>query len=224
MYRNQKTTTKNKTNMSNNIPLVVKKLLERNKEKLDTSGYIQFGKSIELENTFVSERNKNFNFKWVDGLQLLPEGVKVWFSSEDTTDIIWEHLHLIEDENLINEIKKTLENMLEKTTTEKAQEYINIERTMHERGIEIVRELLKEQNITEDNALEFDWENGDAPCMVSDEFEDDVCDCYITKIYLDCDYIYADLHAYYLQEDVYRILLNNAQNVCWGDIMEFLTY
>ena len=210
--------------MSNNIPLVVKKLLERNKEKLDTSGYIQFGKSIELENTFVSERNKNFNFKWVDGLQLLPEGVKVWFSSEDTTDIIWEHLHLIEDENLINEIKKTLENMLEKTTTEKAQEYINIERTMHERGIEIVRELLKEQNITEDNALEFDWENGNAPCMVSDEFDDDVCDCYITKIYLDGDYIYADLHAYYLQEDVYRVLLNNAQNVCWGDIMEFLTY
>ena len=210
--------------MSNNIPLVVKKLLESNKEKLDTSGYIQFNKSIELKNTFVSERNKNFNFKWVDGLQLLPEGVKVWFSSEDTTDIIWEHLHLIEDENLINEIKKTLENMLEKTTTEKAQEYINIERTMHERGIEIVRELLKEQNITEDNALEFDWENGNAPCMVSDEFDDDVCDCYITKIYLDGDYIYADLHAYYLQEDVYRVLLNNAQNVCWGDIMEFLTY
>lgn len=210
--------------MSNNIPLVVKKLLERNKEKLDTSGYIQFDKSIELKNTFVSERNKNFNFKWVDGLQLLPEGVKVWFSSEDTTDIIWEHLHLIEDENLINEIKKTFENMLEKTTIEKAQEYINIERTMHERGIEIVRELLKEQNITEDNALEFDWENGDAPCMVSDEFDDDVCDCYITKIYLDGDYIYADLHAYYLQEDVYRVLLNNAQNVCWGDIMEFLTY
>ena len=210
--------------MSNNIPLVVKKLLERNKEKLDTSGYIQFDKSIELKNTFVSERNKNFNFKWVDGLQLLPEGVKVWFSSDDTTDIIWEHLHLIEDENLINEIKQTFENMLEKTTTEKAQEYINIERTMHERGIEIVRELLKEQNITEENALEFDWENGNAPCMVSDEFDDDVCDCYITKIYLDGDYIYADLHAYYLQEDVYRVLLNNAQNVCWGDIMEFLTY
>lgn len=224
MYRNQKTTTKNKTNMSNNIPLVVKKLLERNKEKLDTSGYIQFDKSIELKNTFVSERNKNFNFKWVDGLQLLPEGVKVWFSSDDTTDIIWEHLHLIEDENLINEIKQTFENMLEKTTTEKAQEYINIERTMHERGIEIVRELLKEQNITEENALEFDWENGNAPCMVSDEFDDDVCDCYITKIYLDGDYIYADLHAYYLQGDVYRVLLNNAQNVCWGDIMEFLTY
>lgn len=210
--------------MNNNIPLVVKKTLESIKEKLDTSGYIQFNKSIELKNTFVSERNKNFNFKWVDGLQLLPEGVKVWFSSDDTTDIIWEHLHLIEDENLINEIKQTLDNMLEKTTTEKAQEYINIERTMHERGIEIVRELLKEQNITEDNALEFDWENGDAPCMVSDEFDDDVCDCYITKIYLDGDYIYADLHAYYLQEDVYRVLLNNAQNVCWGDIMEFLTY
>ena len=210
--------------MSNNIPLVVKKLLERNKEKLDTSGYIQFDKSIELKNTFVSERNKNFNFKWVDGLQLLPDGVKVWFSSEDTTDIIWEHLHLIEDENLINEIKQTFENMLEKTTIEKAQEYINLERTMHERGLEIVRELLKEQNITEDNALEFDWENGDAPCMVSDEFDDDVCDCYITKIYLDGDYIYADLHAYYLQGDVYRVLLNNSQNVCWGDIMEFLTY
>lgn len=208
--------------MSNNIPLVVKKLLESNKQKLDTSGYIQFDKSIELKNTFVSERNKNFNFKWVDGLQLLPDGVKVWFSSEDTTDIIWEYLHLIEDENLINEIKQTLENMLEKITIEKAQEYINLERGMHERGIEIVRELLKELNITKEKPLVFDWENGNAPCMVSDEFEDDVCDCYITKIYLDGDYIYADLHAYYLQEDAYRVLLNNAQNVCWGDIMEFL--
>lgn len=211
--------------MNNNIPLVVKKLLESNKEKLDTSGYIQFNKSILLEKVFVSERLKNFEFKWVDGLQLLPEGVKVWFSSADTADIIWEHLHLIDDENLINEIKQRLENMLGKTTTEKAQEYINLERSMHERGIEIVRELLKEQNITEDNALEFDWENGNAPCMVSDEFGEDVCDCYITKIYLDGDdYIYADLHAYYLQEDAYRVLLNNAQNVCWGDIMEFLTY
>ena len=168
--------------MNNNIPLVVKKTLESNKEKLDTSGYIQFTKSIELKNAFVSEQNKNFNFKWVDGLQLLPEGVKVWFSSENTTDIIWEYLHLIEDENLINEIKKTLENMLEKTTIEKAQEYINTERTMHERGVKIVRELLKWLNFTKENPLVFDWENGDAPSMISGDFEDDVCDCYITKI------------------------------------------
>lgn len=210
--------------MSNNIPLVVKKTLERNKQILDTSGYIQFDKSIELKNTFVSERNKNFKFKWVDGLQLLPDGVKVWFSSEDTTDIIWEHLHLIEDENLINEIKKTLENMLKNTIQKQAQEYINIQRTMHERGLKIVRELLKEQNITKENPLIFDWEDGDAPSMISGDFEDDVCDCYITKIYLDGDYIYADLHAYYLQDDQYRVLLNNELNVDWGDIMEFLTY
>ena len=208
--------------MSNNIPLVVKKLLESNKDRLDTSGYIQFNKSIELKNTFVSERNKNFNFKWVDGLQLLPEGVKVWFSSDDTTDIIWEHLHLIEDENLINEIKQTLENMLEKTTTEKAQEYINIQRTMHEKGLKIVRELLKEQNITKENPLIFNWEDGDAPSMISGDFADDICDCYITRIYLDGDYIFADLHAYYLQDDLYNILLNNEHNVDWGDIMEFL--
>jgi hypothetical protein len=208
--------------MSNNIPLVVKKLLERNKEKLDTSGYIQFNKSIELKNTFVSERNKNFNFKWVDGLQLLPEGVKVWFSSEDTTDIIWEHLHLIEDENLINEIKKTFENMLEKTTIEKAQEYINLERTMHKRGIEIVRELLKGRGITKEYPLTFNWEDGDAPSMISGDFDEDLCDCYITRIYLDGDYIFADLHAYYLQDDLYNILLNNENNVDWGDIMEYL--
>jgi hypothetical protein len=208
--------------MNNNIPLVVKKVLESNKDRLDTSGYIQFNKSIELKNTFVSERNKNFNFKWVDGLQLLPEGVKVWFSSEDTTDIIWEHLHLIEDENLINEIKKTLENMLENTIQKQAQEYINIQRTMHERGLKIVRELLKEQNITKENPLIFDWEDGDAPSMVSGDFDDDLCDCYITKIYLDGDYIYADLHAYYLQDDRYQVLLNNEHNVDWGDIMEYL--
>jgi hypothetical protein len=208
--------------MSNNIPLVVKKLLESNKDRLDTSGYIQFDKSIELKNTFVSERNKNFNFKWVDGLQLLPDGVKVWFSSEDTTDIIWEHLHLIEDENLINEIKKTLENMLENTIQKQAQEYINIQRTMHEKGLKIVRELLKEQNITKENPLIFDWEDGDAPSMISGDFDDDLCDCYITKIYLDGDYIYADLHAYYLQDDRYQVLLNNEHNVDWGDIMEYL--
>jgi hypothetical protein len=209
--------------MSNNIPLVVKKLLENNKEKLDTSGYIQFDKSIELKKSFiVSKQNEHFDLKWVDGLQLLPEGVKVWFSSENTTDIIWEYLHLIENENLINEIKKTLNNMLGNTITKDAYEYIKIERSMHERGLYIVRELLNEQNITKENPLVFDWKNGNAPCMVSDEFEDDVCDCYITKIYLDGDYIYADLHAYYLQEDVYGILLDNAQNVCWGDIMEFL--
>ncbi len=208
--------------MNNNIPLVVKKTLESNKEKLDTSGYIQLTKSIELTNTFVSEQNKNFDFKWVDGLQLLPEGVKVWFSSDNTTDIIWEYLHLIEDENLINEIKQTLENMLEKITIEKAQEYINIQRTMHERGLKIVRELLKELNITKEKPLVFDWEDGDAPSMISGDFEDDICDCYITKIYLDGDYIYADLHAYYLQDDRYRVLLNNEHNVDWGDIMEFL--
>lgn len=208
--------------MSNNIPLVVKKLLESNKQKLDASGYIQFNKSILLENVFVSERNKNFNFNWVDGLQLLPEGVKVWFSSVDTADIIWEYLHLIENENLINEIKQKLENMLEKTITEKAQEYINIERTMHERGLQIVRELLKEKGITKENPLTFNWEDGDAPSMVSGEFDDDLCDCYITKIYLDGNYIYADLHAYYLQDDVYNLLLNNENNVCWGDIMEYL--
>lgn len=208
--------------MSNNIPLVVKKLLESNKEKLDTSSYIQFNKSIELKNTFVSERNKNFNFKWVDGLQLLPEGVKVWFSSTDTADIIWEYLHLIDNENLINEIKQTLENMLENTIQKQAQEYINIQRTMHERGLKIVRELLKEKNITKENPLIFDWEDGDAPSMISGDFEDDVCDCYITKIYLDGDYIYADLHAYYLQDDQYRVLLNNELNVDWGDIMEYL--
>ena len=208
--------------MNNNIPLVVKKVLESNKDRLDTSGYIQFNKSIELKNTFVSERNKNFNFKWVDGLQLLPEGVKVWFSSDDTTDIIWEHLHLIEDENLINEIKKTLENMLENTIQKQAQEYSNIQRTMHERGLKIVRELLKEQNITKENPLIFDWEDGDAPSMVSGDFDDDLCDCYITKIYLDGDYIYADLHAYYLQDDRYQVLLNNEHNVDWGDIMEYL--
>jgi hypothetical protein len=208
--------------MNNNIPLVVKKVLESNKDRLDTSGYIQFNKSIELKNTFVSERNKNFNFKWVDGLQLLPEGVKVWFSSDDTTDIIWEHLHLIEDENLINEIKKTLENMLENTIQKQAQEYINIQRTMHERGLKIVRELLKEQNITKENPLIFDWEDGDAPSMISGDFDDDLCDCYITKIYLDGDYIYADLHAYYLQDDRYQVLLNNEHNVDWGDIMGYL--
>ena len=207
--------------MSNNITLVVKQLLENNKERLNESGYIQFDKSIELKNAFVSERNKNFNLNWVDGLQLLPEGVKVWFSSENSTEVIWEYLHFIENENLINEIKNKAENMLDNTIKRQAQEYIDIERNMHKRGLEIVLALLKDQNITSENPLVFDWENGDAPSIVSDKFDDDVCDCYITKLYLDDNYIYADLHAYYLGEDT-QVLLNNEHNVVWGDIMEYL--
>lgn len=207
--------------MSNNIPLVVKKLLENNKQKLDESGYIQFDKSIVLKNSFVGEQNKLFKLHWVDGVQLLPQGVKVWFSTENSGDIVWEYLHLIEDENLINEIQKKLENMLEKTLKKQAQEYLDIERNMHKRGLEIVRELLKEQNITSENPLVFDWRNGDAPCIVSDKFEEDVCDCYITQIYLVGDYIYADLRACYLGDDT-QVLLNNEHNVVWGDIIDYL--
>ena len=207
--------------MSNNIPLVVKKLLENNKQNLDKSGYIQFDKSIELKNPFVSERKKDFNLKWVDGLQILTEGVKVWFSTENSLDITSEYLHLIEDEELINEIHKKAEKMLENTLKKQVQEYLDIERNMHKRGFEIVRELLKKQNITSENPLVFDWEDGNAPCIVSDKFEEDVCDCYIAKIYLYGYYIYADLHAYYLGEDT-QVILNNELNVDWGDIMEHL--
>lgn len=207
--------------MSNNIPLVVKQLLERNKQKLDKSGYIQFDKSIELKNSFVSEQNKELNLKWVDGLQILPQGVKVWFSTENSWDIVWDYLHLIEDEDLINEIYKKAENMLENTLKKQAQEYLDIERNMHKRGLEIVRELLKEQNVTSEIPLVFDWQNGDAPCIVSDKFEEDVCDCYITKIYLDGDYVYAYLRACYLGDDT-RVILNNEHNVVWADIIEYL--
>lgn len=94
--------------MEKNLPLKIKKILEKNTDKLDKSGYVQFNNRIELNDTFINDYINQFNVKWIDGLQLLHESVKVWFSSKDTADIIYENLHLFENDDLLVLIEKEL--------------------------------------------------------------------------------------------------------------------
>lgn len=78
-----------------------------------------------------------------------------------------------------------------------------------------VRECLVKIN----QAVEFDWDEGQAPSYCSGEFQDDVTDAYITKIWLQNGLIMVNLHAYYLGEDVENVDLNDDVNVDWEDIL-----
>jgi len=74
---------------------------------------------------------------------------------------------------------------------------------------------------SEDKAIVFDWdESGDAPSHVSTLFDDDICDCYISKIWLeDNQHIYVDLHAYYLQDDREHVFLADDGDADYMDIL-----
>lgn len=68
----------------------------------------------------------------------------------------------------------------------------------------VLRESLRaygEQNQT--NSIEFDWENGDAPCVTYSGYED-ITDCYITEVMFDREggILCISLHAYYIGEDI----------------------
>ena len=82
----------------------------------------------------------------------------------------------------------------------------------------LVKEVLNELG----GSMEFDWEVRDTPSINSGVFEDDVTDCYITKIYLDHDLVMANLHAYYLNEDADGIDLADEVDTDWVDILDYL--
>lgn len=76
--------------------------------------------------------------------------------------------------------------------------------------------------------IEFDWENSDAPSIDSMQFSDDVADSYIKALHTDGTMLYADLHAYYLGEDMDDVNIINDENVCWcsllNDLLPYLTF
>lgn len=76
--------------------------------------------------------------------------------------------------------------------------------------------------------IEFDWENGNAPSIDSMLFTDDVADSYIKALHTDGEMLYADLHAYYLGEDLDDVNIINNENVCWcsllNDLLPYLMF
>lgn len=81
-----------------------------------------------------------------------------------------------------------------------------------------IKDILKEKG----GSVSFDWESCEAPSYASGEFDEDLTDVYITKLYLDGDLIKADLHAYYLVDDLKGVDLADEMDVDWVDILQNL--
>ena len=90
----------------------------------------------------------------------------------------------------------------------------------------LVNLLMQYGATSRETSIKFDWDGGCAPSLASVNFGDDLCDTYITSIYVDGRYIYIDLNAYYLQEDVEDVLITEEPNADDGvmlDIMSCIT-
>lgn len=86
---------------------IIRELLERNQEKLDASGYIQFETSIQIS---PENRRTPIEFYWIDGVQYMQNNgdVFVFVSSEDSKDISSRELSEFAYEDKI----EILENLL----------------------------------------------------------------------------------------------------------------
>jgi len=86
-----------------------------------------------------------------------------------------------------------------------------------------VKECLVKLGATdEEHGIVFDWEEESAPSICSLQFDDDVADSYITKIWYDKGLIKVNLHAYYVGDDRENIDLASECNVDYEDILDFL--
>ena len=104
-----------------------------------------------------------------------------------------------------------------------AKDYVAQAASMFQKGAAITSLLLEQQGNTAANPIVFDMDCGDAPSTVSMQFQDDIADCYITKMWVGEDgEVYADLYAYYLSEDMYNVCLNDDSNTDWATIIDFL--
>jgi len=85
-----------------------------------------------------------------------------------------------------------------------------------------IKDAVKECLITIGHPVYFDWENSYAPSIASINFDEDLADSYISKIWYDNGLVMVDLHAYYIGEDRENIDLSRECNVNWEDILDYL--
>ncbi len=104
-----------------------------------------------------------------------------------------------------------------------AKDYVAQVESMFQKGAAITSLLLEQQGNTAANPIEFNMDFGEAPSTASMQFQDDIADCYITKLWVGEDgQVYADLYAYYLSEDMYNVCLNDDSNTDWATIIDYL--
>ena len=85
-----------------------------------------------------------------------------------------------------------------------------------------IKDAVKECLVKIGHPVYFDWDNNNAPSIASINFDDDLADSYITKIWYDNGLVMVNLHAYYLGEDTENIDLSRECNVDWEDILSYL--
>jgi hypothetical protein len=103
-----------------------------------------------------------------------------------------------------------------------AKDYVTQAGSMFQKGAAITSLILEQQGNTAENPIIFAI-GGDAPSTVSMQFQDDIADCYITKLWVGEDgKVYADLFAYYIQEDMENVCLNDDGGTDWATIIDFL--
>ena len=72
------------------------------------------------------------------------------------------------------------------------------------------------------HSVDFDWDTSDAPSIDSTQFDDDVTDCYIERVWLDKGLIKVNLYAYYIGDRREDIDLADECNVDYVDLLSYL--
>ena len=103
-------------------------------------------------------------------------------------------------------------------TKEKLLLFIKRSRNAQKQAKEYCLKVLEEIG----HPVEFDWDTSDAPSIDSTHFSDDVCDCYIEKVWLDRGLIKVNLYAYYLGDRREEIDLADECNADYVDLLSYL--
>lgn len=93
---------------------------------------------------------------------------------------------------------------------QEAKEYISKLNELKAQSYRILLNRLKELGATPDKPIKFNWENQEAPCVITIYFEDNITDAYIKSIYADSNNIYISLGSYYIQDYADNVLLTDA--------------
>lgn len=102
------------------------------------------------------------------------------------------------------------------TTLEHCKKITESYTALESKAFTAIKDIVEERG----GRIEFDWENSDAPSICSMQFRDDVADCYVKALEVENDTLYADLHAYYLGEDLDGTDLLNNEYVEWCSLLD----
>ena len=105
-------------------------------------------------------------------------------------------------------------------TKEKLLLFIKRSRSAQKQAKEYCLKVLEEIG----HPVEFDWDTSDAPSIDSTQFDDDVTDCYIERVWLDKGLIKVNLYAYYIGDRREDIDLADECNADYVDLLSYLIY